>query len=95
MPHDKDSTFGKYTSLALMEGELASITVKEADAGEDLLVFVPSGPMTERAVAALRLRYPTNQIVEKGARPGVVIHVVQTMQDFAALQAAHAKSAEN
>ena len=42
--------------LAVMEGELTSITVKGADSGEDLLVFVPTGPMAARAVAALRQR---------------------------------------
>ncbi len=92
--HVENEMNGKYTTLAVMEGELTSITVKGSDLGEDLPVFVPTGQMAARAVAALRLGHPTSQIVEKGVRPGVVIHGVQTMQDFAALQAAHSKPAD-
>jgi hypothetical protein len=40
---------GKYVTLAKMEGEISSITVERADAGEDLLLHTPSGAMTARA----------------------------------------------
>ncbi|MGP3508663.1 hypothetical protein [Paracidovorax citrulli] len=84
--NDENPT-GKYTTLAVMQGELTAITVKEACAGQDLLFYVPSGAMSIGAVSALRVAYPTNEIWEKGSRPGVVIHAVQTKQHFDALQA--------
>jgi len=79
--YEENDANGRHTTLAVMEGELTAITVKNS--GDELLVFAPTGPMTAIVVAALRRAYPTNQIVEKSSRPGVVIHGVQTMQGFA------------
>ena len=81
---------GNHTTLAIMSGELRTITVEAAVAGEDLVVHAAPGAMTTRAVSALRAAYPAARIVETGSSPGAVIHVVQAPHDMAALQAAHA-----
>ncbi len=83
-------TYSQRVTLMLMEGELIQITVLGAEADEDLVLYAPDSPMAQRAVSALRRSYPTHQIVEKGQRPGAVIHAVQTAQALAAGPAAHA-----
>lgn len=76
---------GNHTTLAMMEGELRTITVEAADASESLVTYAAPGEMTARTVSALRMAYPSSRIVETGSPSGAVIHAVQ---DLAALHAA-------
>lgn len=75
----------EHVTRAIMEGELTSLTVLAANDEQEFVVYAPVGPLTTRAIAALRLAYPTNRIVENGQRPGVVVHAVQSLHGLNAL----------
>lgn len=81
-------TNSKYVTLALIEGELSTITVEAADDGEDLLLHAPNAAMVARALKALRRAYPTNLIRVSG-QAGNFVDVVQTEQHLAGLRATY------
>jgi hypothetical protein len=81
-------TNSKYVTLALIEGELSTITVEAADDGEDLLLFAPNAATVARALTALRRAYPTN-LIRVAGQAGNFVDVVQTGQHLAALQATY------
>jgi len=80
---------GKHTTLSIMTGELRTITVEAADAGEDLVMHATPGAMATRTISAVRKAYPASRIVETGSPTGAVVHGAQTPADFAALQSAY------
>lgn len=67
---------GNYTSLAIMTGELRTITVHLEDA-DSLVVHAKPGTMAARAASALRAAFPAAQIEETGSPTAAIVHVVQ------------------